>query len=378
MADFSLPRLYVVPVGNTLPSSGSTDALTPGKFGIFLNTYAIANAGNIAAAPYFYLDQGRSNNYAQISKRSDKIDKNNIIDWYKTVGSATAAVQISTITNWHVQCGESVTVTLRAHSYYIDALYFNGFTRSVTVQAPCCDCEDNPCEDVPVPALIDSIIAKFNQAAPGTNPDNISFSTFYNFQRIGDDENAYLLISGKPLTSYGTFCDIALNPYQYDRMWFRAWAYTGPATTQDFIVYDNCDQVAQFNVTQRSSYPSGTSEQVAQTEINYHSYGVPYMKDLFRNSGYNQNFESWVTPGTVYDLYYIKYRPYNEQYTWASYVKQDAEILLAIPQSLSAGIETVLAAALGTPVDYSSPAESTTTTTSTTTTSTTSTTTLIP
>ena len=51
MADFSLTTLFVVPVGNTLPSSGSTQDLTAGQFGLFRSDYTVANAGNIAASP---------------------------------------------------------------------------------------------------------------------------------------------------------------------------------------------------------------------------------------------------------------------------------------------------------------------------------------
>ena len=41
MADFSLTTLFVVPVGNTLPSSGSTQNLTAGQVGIFLMTIVL-------------------------------------------------------------------------------------------------------------------------------------------------------------------------------------------------------------------------------------------------------------------------------------------------------------------------------------------------
>jgi hypothetical protein len=55
----------------------------------------------------------------------------------------------------------------------------NGFTRSVTITAPCCDCAGgDPCTDVDVPKLIDQLIAKFNsKKQPGLNSDNISFAT---------------------------------------------------------------------------------------------------------------------------------------------------------------------------------------------------------
>ena len=114
MADFSLTTLFVVPVGQTsLPSSGSTQDLTAGQVGFFKNDYSVATAGNIAAAPYFYVAQGRQNTYLQGSKRSDKIKgcpsgsgcSSNVTEWYKVSGCGTPAVQITDVGNWSVQCG---------------------------------------------------------------------------------------------------------------------------------------------------------------------------------------------------------------------------------------------------------------------------------
>jgi len=201
MADFSLTTLFVVPVGQSaLPSSGSTQDLTAGQVGIFKSDYTLATAANIAASPYFYVAQGRTNTYLQGSKRSDKIKgcpsgsgcNSNVTEWYKVDGCPTPLTQITDVVNWNVQCGEVVTLTLRAHSSYLDTLYFNGFTRSVTVNAPCCECDGNPCSNVDVPALIDDIIYHLNLQSPGNNPDNITFSDFYEFQRIGNDQNAVL------------------------------------------------------------------------------------------------------------------------------------------------------------------------------------------
>ncbi len=250
MADFSLTTLFVVPVGQTsLPSTGSTQDLTAGQVGFFRNDYSVATAANIAAAPYFYVAQGRQNTYLQGSKRSDKIKgcpsgsgcSSNVTEWYKVSGCGTPAVQITDVTDWNVQCGEIVTLTLRGHSSYLDTLYFNGFTRSVTVQAPCCDCGADPCADVNTNALINQFIYQLNLAAPGNNPDNITLSDFYTFENVG---GTILRISGKPLTKYGQPCDIAAFPWEYDRMYFRTFVYQGPATTADFIVADNCDIVA--------------------------------------------------------------------------------------------------------------------------------------
>ena len=367
MADFSLTTLFVVPVGQTtFPSSGSTQDLTPGQVGVFSNTYTALTSGTIAAAPYFYIAQGRTNTYLQGSKRSDKISGgsvvltgnaqtirpagSNVTEWYKVNGCPTAATQVTDVDMWNVKCGDIVTLTLRAHSSYIDTLYFNGFTRSVTVQAPCCDCGGNPCDTVDVPALIDQFILKLEQHAPGINPDNISFSTFYQFQRIGNDANAILRISGKPLTKYGQPCDVAAFPYEYDRMYFRTFVYSGPATTADFIVADNCNIVANAVITQRASYPDGTSDEIKQLEKNFYSYQAGYLKHLYRMVGYNENFESWVSDGTTYDTYYIKFNEYDKAaYQWGDYIMEDSMVIIAVPVgTASTNLSSLLTPALGT------------------------------
>ena len=390
MADFSLTTMFVVPVGQTsLPSSGSTQNLDKGQVGFFRNDYSIANAANIAAAPYFYVAQGRINTYLQGSKRSDKIKgcpsgsgcNSNVTEWYKVSGCPTAANQITDVTNFTVQCGEVITLTLRAHSSYIDTLYFNGFTRSVTVQAPCCNCDDNPCDDVSANTIINDLIYQLNLKAPGNNPDNISFSTFYTFENIG---GTTLRITGKPLTKYGQPCDIAAFPFEYDRMWFRTFVYAGPATTADFIVADACNLVADPIVRQRASYATGTSAEIAQLEKNFYSYQAGYLKHLYRMNGYNENFESWVSDGVTYDTYYIKFNEYNKsEYQWGDYIMEDSTVIIAAPNAttsgISAAITTVLEAALGTVVDQGVPCITTTTTTSSAPASTTTTTsTLIP
>ena len=379
MADFSLTTLFVVPVGNTLPSSGSTQNLTAGQFGIFRSDYTVATAGNIALKPYFYLAQGRVNTYLQGSKRSDKIASAQVSEWYKVVGNPVAANQVTEIGNFNVKPGDVVTFTLRAHSSYIDTLYFNGFTRSITVVAPCLECGGDPCADVDVPAFIDQAILKFEQEAPGNNPDNISFNTFYQFQRVGNDASAKLVISGKPLTQYGQPCDVAAFPWEYDRMYFRTFVYSGPATTADFIVADNCNIVAEAVVTQRASYVSGTSDEIKQLEKNFYSYQAGYLKHLYRMVGYNENFESWVTDGTTYDTYYIKFNEYDKSaYKWGDYIIEDSTVIIAIPSGATAAIEAILVAGLGAVTDDSGPITSTTSTTTTVWPSTSTTTTLIP
>jgi len=353
MADFSLTTLFVVPVGNTLPSSGSTQNLTAGQVGFFKADYTVANAGNIAVSnPYFYVAQGRTNTYLQGSKRSDKISTTgaNVSEWYKVVGSATATNQITEVGDWNVTPGTDVTVTLRGHSSYIDTLYFNGFTRSVTVKGACLACDGDPCAQVDHQVLVDDLIAKFQQEAPGNNPVYISFNTFWTFTRSGSGQASKLVITGKPLTKYGQPCDVAAFPFEYDRLWFRTFPYAGPATTADFIVADNCNIIAEAVVTQESNYPYGQSDEIAQLEKNFYSYQAGYLKHLYRMVGYNENFESWVSTGTTYDTFYIRFNTLDKgAYQWGDYIEEDSTVIIAAPQAVSAGIETVLAAALGTP-----------------------------
>jgi hypothetical protein len=392
--DFSLTTLFVVPTGTTaLPTTGTaTQALGAGAFGFFKNDYTADSAANIAAAPYFYIAQGRQNTYLQGSKRSDKIKgcltagcNTNVTEFYKVNGCGNATTQITDVGGWHVQCGDVVTLTLRSHSSYLDTLYFNGFTRSVTVQAPCCACGADPCLDTDVPGLIDKLIAKLQEQAPGNNPDNISLNQFYTFQRVGTGPTAILRITGKPLTKYGQPCDVAAFPYEYDRMWFRVFVYEGPATTADFIVADNCNIVATPTITQRASYPVGTADEIKQLEKNYYSYQAGYLKHLYRMNGYNENFESYVTDGAVYTTYYIKYNEYDRSaYQWGDYIPEDQMSIIAVnvaDTALITAIDGIFTAALG-PIAAATLNVVCPTTTSTTTavapTTTTTTSTLIP
>jgi hypothetical protein len=372
MSDFSLTTLFVVPVGNTLPSSGSTQNLTPGQFGFFRNNYTVANAGNIAAAPYFYLAQGRTNTYLEGSKRSDKIKgcatancTSNVTDFRKVLGCPTPVNQITDINGWSVKCGDIVTVTVRAFSSYLETLYFNGLTRSVTVQAPCCDCGADPCEDTDVDALIDSIIEAFELHAPGINPDNLILTNLFAFERIGSGVNASLRITGKALTRYGQPCDVAAFPFEYDRLRFNAFVYSGPATTADFIVADACNLVATATTIQNSNYASGTADEIKQLEKNYYSYQTGLLKHLFRQNGYNQDFESWVTDGTTYDTFYIQFNDIDKTaYNWSPSVAMDSMVIIAVPRALTAGVEAVLEAALGAVTEDNGCITTTTTTTS--------------
>jgi hypothetical protein len=375
MADFSLTTLFVVPgTTNSYLSGSATQDLAPGQIGVYDNNYN--NVSNHASGildtdasvgPYFYIAQGRNSNYLQGSKRSDKIAgcnqavscQPNVFEWYKVVGCPTPVNQITVVDNFTARCGDTITLTLRAHSSYIDTLYFNGLTRSVTVQAPCCDCGADPCDTIDENVLINLLIEKLEQtstassiggvASPaGINPDNISLNNFFTFTNVG---GTALQIEGKALTKYGQPCDVAAFPFEFDRLWFNTFVYSGPATTADFIVADNCNIVADVNVTQTSNYARGTSEEIIQLEKNFYSYQTGFLKHLYRMAGYNQAFESFVATGATYTTYYIRFNEYGRgQYNFGDYITLDSTVIIAVPTTntnFSADLEATLVPALG-------------------------------
>lgn len=372
--DFSLRTLFVVPTSNTIPTSGSTEDLTAGQVGFYDQDYDATDG--TGSPEYIYVAQGRTNTYLEGSKRSDKIKASKVKVKYKVSGSATSAVQITDITDITAKCGEDVTFTFRLHSSYIDATAFNGLTRSVTIKGACCECDGDPCADADDEAIIDAFLEKIAQEdALNYDPSALKLSTYLTFEKISTDT---IRVTGKALTAYGQECDLAAFPYEYDRMWFRAFVTKGPETNADFIVNDSCDSAATVTITQRSSYPRGVAAEVRQLEKDYFSYQSVH-KHLFSTPGYNPLFESFVDDNEVYDFYYIQFDPVDSDLDYNPGVHMDEGVIIAAPQGSEAeAIEDVLEAFLGVFADKSGANATTTTTTSTTSTSTTSTTTLIP
>lgn len=370
---FSLTTLYVVPTGNTLPTTGTTSDLTPKQFGIFLPNYVPATTGTIASAKYFYLDQGRTI-YAkgEGTKRSDRIYPSKIIEWYKASGQQTSSLQITQVSNLVAGCNEDVSVTLRLHSFYIDTVYHNGLTHSVMVTTPCCNCGSNPCDTLSANDINTTMLA----LASEINADTI-LNKFVVAGTTGSGATTDLVISGIPLDAYGLPCDLTAFPYQFDRMYFWTFVRTGPELTTDYEVYDACNPVATVTVLQRSSYPKFVAAEVQQSEKDFYPYQAEF-KAIFKDPGFNGEFDSYVD-APVYDFYYLKFHePVNPD--WGNQEPQDEAVMIYVPQgdSSEAPILAVLVAALGNPVDTTGTEPTTTTTTSTTTTSTTTTTTLMP
>ena len=360
MASFSLTTLFVVPVGNTLPTSGSTQDLNAGQFGIFRSDHSVATAANIAAAgiDHFYFAQGRLNGYLQGSKKSDKIAghlqnggnnvrKANVLDFYRINGSLTAQNQVTEVSQIKVKCGETVTLAIRAFSSYLNVIAPYGFKASVSIEAPCCECGADPCVDTDVPALLSNLLTKLNALDSRVG---IKLKDLFTFSVSGTGQAQKLVITGKPVTKYKNVHDPGAFPYEYDKLDFDVFFVKGAPTGADFEVIEKCDQIATVTTTQKSTLPKGTPDEIRQLEKRFHSYQVGYGKQLHSMAGYNANFESWVSDGIFYNTFYIKFSDYDRSVNnWNESVTLDSAVILAVPDALTTPIQNILVAALGAP-----------------------------
>lgn len=340
--DFSLPTLFVVPGTNTLPVAGSTDVLTPTQFGMFDNNYAFLTAGTAAAAPYVYLAQGRIEVIPGLgSKRTDRMYAKNFIEFYSIPAVTTAVAQVTTVDDFNVKCEEDLVLTVRLFSNYIETAFFNGLTRSFTIQAPCCDCGADPCDTVDPEAIVDQFIAAINA--------DTFVSKYIVATKTGTGPTSAIVLTGQVLDKYGNPCSPTAFTYEYDKLRFDVFAYKNPETTQDYITPDLCDVFATVTLTTASTYPRGGGDEIFELEKRYFSYHTTH-KSLFRNIEYDGAFQRYSDPAAFYNTYYIKqYDPENQ--AWELSEQYDQLIVIAVVAGSAAdtAILALLTARFGAP-----------------------------
>lgn len=363
--DFSLTTMFVLPPNNVFPNGTPTESLTPRQFGIYNSSYGTALGGT----PYIYLAQGRLENVDNTgSKRSAKIARDKIISCYKVPAEQQTTNQRTVLSNFRIKCGEEMVITIRAHSNYIDAGFANGYTQSVVVPAPCCDCGSDPCtsvDPVDIAAMLDDAVQKFSVSGPFMGS---VLSNYITVSRFGSGPAQTLLIEGKPLTRDGRIADLSANPWEYDRLWYKVFVTKAADTTQDYLTYDRCEQIATVTTVDQYGYTRGSSDEILHMEKYYYSYQSPHFKALHTNPSWNGAYESYVTDGLYYDLYYIKFHDYDWTYTWDNTLPQDQTVIIAVPTAGSADFESRMAAYLQATifVNYGGVPRSTTTSTNTT------------
>lgn len=366
----TLTTLFVVPTGNTLPTTGTNAGLTGTQFGIFLPNQSPATVGNVGSAKYIFFSQNRNiSSPFEGTKNSDFIYPGNLIRWYKVTGSAQTNYQVTQISSLNVGCNEQVSITLRLDSFYIRQAYFNGLVRSVMVTTPCCNCGSNPCDTLQASDIENTMVA----LATAINKDPI-LSPFVTAGTQGSGSSTDIVISGNPLTSYASTCDLTNFPYQFDRMSFYTFLRTGPELTTDYEVDDICNVAATVTIVQRASYPMLLPAEITQMEKDYFHYQAEF-GDIFSNPNYNGEFQTYVDSTSAYDLYYLIFKE-PIQNTMNVGVNPDEEtVILAFPHGDSGETSAiaVLTAIFG-PAENDIATPSTTTTFTTSSTTTTSTT----
>ena len=371
--DQLLTTMYVVPIGNTLPVSGTSANLTPSQFGIFMPDNSPATVGTVGNAKYIYFAQARNINAPEEgTKKSDWIYKQagTVLDWYKVTGNLEQNTQVTQVSNLNAGCNQDISITLRLDSFYIRAAYNNGLTRSVMVTTPCCNCGSNPCDTLQ-PADVQATMEALAQAI---NSDEI-LSQFVTAGVDGTGSSTVILIQGNTLQVYGqgTSADLTNFPYQFDRMSFWTYVMNGPVLTTDYEVLDACDVVADTAILQRASYPINTTAEVQQLEKDYWSYQAIY-KSIFSNVNYNGEFQTYVDSVLAYNLYYLHFNAPAQGGTSVGQVQQDEWVILAFPKgdSSETNAMAILTAFFGTPDnDLATPSTTSTYTTSSTSTTTT-------
>lgn len=348
--DFSLPRLFVVPSPNTIPTTGTTQNLTPNQFGVFLPSYTPAAAGTSAAANFIFLAQGHpasGNNPLNLpSKKGDKIAKSELLDFYVSTGSATGAVQISTITAFTAKAGNQYSILIRAFSNLLNASSKNGWNEIFTVNGPCLDCGDDPCAALTpqqTSDMVDDFIAQMQR--------RIAFVGFLTFAKSGSGATSGITVTGVAQTGFPQNCDLNANPYELDAVSFDIFAQIDAPTSQDFRIPNDCDTFATVTVTQQVSFPRGTYGEVRQAEIEYYSYTVPKFKQLYSNPNFNGLFSLVAQTGIVYDQLVIRSREYKSDNSFGDYTRQEFTNLIYVPQAQTAAIRAILEPALGTARD---------------------------
>lgn len=347
MSDFSLPTIFVVAGTNTLPTTGSTDVLTAGQFGMFDQNYAALTAATAPAAKYVYLAQGRKENIPALgSKRSDRIygttlDGDKIINWYKIPSVSAVQNQITNVSDINALCEEYLVLTLRLFSNWIETAYFNGLTRSFTIQAPCCDCGADPCTVVDAETIVDQFVAAINA--------DVLVSKYVVASKTGTGAAAVLVITGKALDKYGNPCSPTAFTYEYDKLRFDVFAYKNPETTQDYIVANACDVFATVTKVQDSTYPRGAGDDIYELEKNYFSYQTTH-KSLFRNVEYDGAFERYSVSTAYYSMYFLKFKD-PDNYHWELAQTYDQEIIVAVEAGSAAetALDALFTARFGAP-----------------------------
>lgn len=351
-----ITKLFVLSNPNTFPTSGSTQNLLEKQFGVFLPNYTPAAAGTSAAAKYLYLAQGRPTSAPHLpSKKTEKIYKDLVTDWYKVPAKTANTVQVTEIKNWNLKCDQSISVTLRAFSNYINVTHTGGMVRGVVVNTPCCDCDSSdvctPLSDADTLAVVQEIAQKLN-ADKTLSPyvtATVTGTTVANIKLV--------LTAAAPKVDPPSWNLDVNGPWQ-DVIQFYAWVKEGGIMTEP-IVADSCTDLADVVKTATGSFKLGTSEDIKRMERLYYRYDN-IDGALNSDPDYNPFFTSNVVDGQFYTTYFINFK-LNEDPSFGMRVPYNNSVIIAVQNSdttTQTALEAILNPALGTVKNMAAAADS--------------------
>ncbi len=334
--DFSLTTIFVKPVDVAL-GTGTTSALTPGQIGLFNKGFQTPATG---ASLEFVVAQGRKpNEVPQTTKKSDLIRRSNILRYSRSRAVTSASVKIVDVRGFTAKCGEEVTLTLRVFSKYLNVSYANGLTKSFTIQTPCCGCGADPCVEVAVGELVDQFVGLINDSVLGD---------YLTAAKVADGDSFKITLTAKELEQDPVSSSLDNFVYDgYDVVDFYAYAYKGPATTDDAIVDSCCDVFATVETVATPTHIIGSYPEIIQLEKRYYSYQTGVFKDVNCDPDSNPVYASNAVPGTFYDQFLITFRPVRTTNTWEDAVDLDETVLIYVAVDEADDFATALNAVVG-------------------------------
>ena len=339
--NYQLTNVFVSPVSNSLPTTGTTANLTANQLGVYLPNLTPATSGNAAAAEYLRIVQQRPNSDLNLPTiKSDAIADNKVIKKYKVVGS-TGQVQVGQLTDFDVKCDEDLTVTLRVWEDDTLMSFADGLTKTFVKRTPCCECDGDPCASIEPSDLEDLI----KEIADDINADPL-LNTLLVASTTGSGASIILVLTGLAQVEQQS-ADLTVNNYRPNAVSFKAWAHRNAHTTQDIIKYWGCDAIGTYTETQSIEYPKGTSDQVKLIEYKHFSYTIPKFKERFSDVNYNGIFHSNVADATLYDTFVIEFNHMESPNTWSVAVNQDSAVVVFVPQAQTSAFEAILTAKYG-------------------------------
>jgi len=341
--DFSLTTIFVKPVGVALATSGASSALTAGQIGIYNKGLQSVASGS---STEFVIAQGRHpNEVPQTTKKSDLIRRSAIIRYRKNAAITTAQQKQITVSGFTAKCGEEVSLTIRAFSKYLNVGYSNGLTKTFLVHTPCCECGDDPCEEVDKELLIDEFVAQINASQLG------EFVLAEKDEVLDENEDPIdyvLVLTGKELQQDPIAASLNNFVYDgYDVVDFYVYATKEPETTVDNYVDKRCDEFATVETTQKIVLPMGSYAEVRQLEKRYYSYQTGILKTVNCDPDANPVYASNAVPGTFYDEYIITFRSPQGSLRWEDNYDIDETVRIFVAVSESSAFATALNAIVG-------------------------------